>query len=314
MLEGDSQRPRLGRVIIAAVAMCAGLVAARADEPAKPVAVDAAAARVAAVRAASDSYVRQFNERDLKALGDQWTADARLVEGRVELVGRDAIVRSIAAWLDRHPEARLKIDVRDAEPLAASVVRVSGEMTFIARPKAKPVTSRFVSLRVLEDGVWRLAESVVTPNQAAQLDALDWLVGTWRNDPGGRGDSVEATFSKPLGESCIVGRVTLKPWDGDAGAREALHVIHADRASGLVRAWVFDSSGARAEGVVESDGTSFHETLVGTPAETAPGSVARWVQVIAPTGADRCTLHAIERSLDGERLPDGEPVHLRKIH
>ena len=61
---------------------------------------------------------------------------------------------------------------------AATLARVGGRMTFTGKPGAKPVVSRFVSLRVLEDGAWRIAESVVRPTQAAVLEEphLDGLV------------------------------------------------------------------------------------------------------------------------------------------
>ena len=193
---------------------------------------------------------------------------------------------------------------------AATLARVGGRMSFTGKPGAKPVVSRFVSLRVLEDGVWRIAESVVRPTQAAVLEELEWLVGTWKTEAG-RGDEVEASFSRPLGDSCIVGRTTIKSQTG--GSREVLQVIHADRASGQVKTWIFDSSGARAEGVVEPDGASYHQSLVGTPAETAVGNLVRWVQVISPSGDGRFTLHAIERSVDGVPVPDGPPLHFRKV-
>jgi hypothetical protein len=81
----------------------------------------------------------------------------------------------------------------------------------------------------------------------------------------------------------------------------------------MVRSQIFDATGSRAEGVIESDGTTLHKTMTGTPSEGARGAVARWVQVIAPTGEGRCTVHAIERSIDGVTVPDDEPLHFRKV-
>lgn len=293
-----------------ALAVGAGTAAApaRADAPAAPAA--AADPRSAAVRQAGADYAAAFNERDFTKLAAHWTENAELVEGAGRLAGRANIVRSIKAWLERHPQAKLEIAVDDVDLPAATLARVAGRMTFTSKPGAKPIVSRFASLRVFEDGAWRLAESVVEPSQAAVLDDLEWLVGTWKTDAA-RGADVEATFSRSLGDACIVGRTTIRPKSGPS--REVLQVIHADRATGLVRTWIFDSSGARAEGVVEADGASYHQSLVGTPAETALGSVARWVQVIAPAGEGRFTLHAIERSVDGVPLPDGQPMDFRKV-
>lgn len=307
-----------GRPVIAAAAVAVMLVAgvhARADQAkapaAKPAAESPSAARAAAVAKAASDYSARFNDRDIDGIAGHWTANAELVEGEGRLVGRDAIVRSIKAWLDRHPQSKLEIEVARIQFPADTLARVTGLMTFTSRPGAKPVVSRFVSLRVLEDGQWRIAESAVVPSQAAVLDELEWLIGTWKCDGAKGGDEVEATFSRSLGDASIVGHTTIKPATGKS--REILQVIHADRASGLVKTWIFDSSGARAEGVVEADGPSYHQTLVGVPAETAGGREARWVQVIAPTGEGRFTSHAIERSLDGMPLPDGRPMEFRKV-
>jgi hypothetical protein len=35
--------------------------------------------------------------------------------------------------------------------------------------------------------------------------------------------------------------------------------------------------------------------------------------VIAPAGEGRVTMHSIERSIDGVALPDGQPLHFRKV-
>jgi ketosteroid isomerase-like protein len=288
-------------VLVVLVAWVAGGLAAVAAPPAAAEPLQAAAA----------AYAKAFNDRDFTALAEQWTTNAELVEGDARFRGRDAIVKSLRRWLDRHPQATLAIDVTGVEMLAAPLARVSGVMRFTREPGAKEVTSRFASLRALEEGSWRLVESVVTPSHAAALDDLDWLIGTWRADAGPRGGAVEVTFEKPLGGFCILGRTRVEQPQG--AVREAIQVIHADRRTGLVRTWVFDSAGARAEGVVEFDGTSYHQTMVGTPAETASGREARWVQVISPTGAGRFTLHAIERSIDGMPVTDGRPVHFRKV-
>jgi uncharacterized protein (TIGR02246 family) len=291
-----------GTVWLAAMAACA-VSRAIAAEPA------------AELRAAAAAYATAFNKADYAALADQWTERATLVEGSLALAGRDEIVKSLRAWRERHPQATMEIAVNEVDLLAEPLARVAGTLTFTAKPGGKPVTSRFTSLRVREEQSWRLAESIVVPEHAAALDDLDWLVGTWTSQAGaGEGagtSSVETVYEKQLGGYCLVGRSRIKPAEGPV--IEATEIMHADRASGAIRSWVFDSTGARGEGVVVFDGTSLEKLMVGTPSDQVPGRVARWTQVIAPTGEGRCTMHAIERSVDGVPLPDGEPKHFRKV-
>jgi uncharacterized protein (TIGR02246 family) len=295
----------------AASGMCRWLVIVTAAVAACRADWGAAADAGDAIRAASAAYVAAFNGRDFEALADQWTEQAELVEGGYRVAGREQIVRSIRGWLERHPQAGLAIEVTAVEQLAAPLARVSGVMRFTRRPGDRQASSRFTSLRVLEEGRWRLVESLVAPSHAAALDDLDWLVGRWQAEDSATGVKAEASYEKAAGGFVIVGRSKLVPKTG--AAIEALEVIAADRDTGLIRSWTLDSTGAQAQGILAGDGTTLEQLLVGTPADTVDGREARWVRTIAPTGDGRFTLHAIERSIDGVPLPDGPPLHFRKI-
>lgn len=260
------------------------------------------------VRKASAAYADAYNKRDYPALAAQWTERAELVEGGARVEGRDAIVASIRSWLERHPQAKLAVTVTDVDHVAGPLARVRGTLAFTKKPGDKPVESPFESLRVLEDGSWRIAESIVAPSPDAALDDLAWLVGSWQATDAKEGTAVTLTYEEAVGGHALVGRTKIVPKQGET--IEALDLIHADRATGLVRSWLFDSTGARAEGVFSSDGTAFNRTFAGTPADGAGRT--RWTQVIVPGGEGRFTLQSIDRSLEGQPLPDNPPLHFRK--
>lgn len=263
-----------------------------------------------AIAKASAAYVDAYNARDYQALGDQWTPGAELIEGGSRVVGREAIVASIRGWLEKHPEARIRIDLADVDLAAPALARVRGRIRFSRQPGAAPQDSPFTCLRILEDGTWRLAESVVALNQAAALDDLNWLVGAWQARDTKTGTTIDAVYERALGGRAIIGRVKLVPSTGEPV--ESLEVIHADREAGAVRVAIHDSTGAQAQGVIEADGTSFSRSLVGTPGEGAGGRRTQWVQAIVRGGADTFTMQSLERSLDGTPLPDGQPMHFQK--
>ena len=285
------------QILLATVMLgCVGGLAAAAD------------GTEADVRKASAAYADAYNKRDYPALAAQWTERAELVEGGARVAGRDAIVASIRGWLERHPQAKLAVTVNAVEHVAGPLVRVRGTLAFTKKPGEKPMETPFESLRVLEDGTWRIAESLVAPSSAAALDDLAWLVGSWQATDAKEGTAVTLTYEKAVGGHALVGRTKIVPKQGDT--IEAIDLIHADRATGLVRSWLFDSTGARAEGVFASDGTTFNRTFAGTPADGS-GRTA-WTQVIVPGGEGRFTLQSIDRSLDGQPLPDNPPLHFRK--
>ncbi len=301
----SSWRSGAGCFLAVLVLCAAGAVHAADTDPA-----------VAELRKASAAYADAFTKGDFAALADQWTTRAELVEGGTRLEGREAIVESLKLWRARHPQATLAIELNDVELVADPIARVAGVMRFTNKPGDKPLESRFTGLRVKEGSVWRLAESRVTPAHVAALDDLDWMLGTWQADVADRA-TIEITYEKSLGGYCIVGKTKMMPKPGKAtllpNGIEALEVIHADRDAGLIRAWVFDSTGAKAEGFFEFDGTSFEKVMSGTPSDATRGRVATWVQVISPSGEGKATTHMIERRIDGVDLPDAAPLTFKKV-
>jgi len=268
-----------------------------------------------ALDTATRAYVEATNARRFEALAEQWTEGAELVEGGGRVVGREAIVASIRGWLEENPEARLTIRLTGIKALGSSVARVRGVMGFTRKPGAKPIETRFESLRVLEGGAWRLAESTVEPSQVDALESLAWMVGTWKASDSDSGTTVDASYQRVAGGHLILGGIRHRTpaRDGNPATEiDVVELIHPDKATGSVRSWVFDSTGARAEGVFETDGTSFNRRFVGTTADGAAGDVARWVQVIVPTGVGTCMMQSIERSLDGRPLPDKAPLHFKR--
>ena len=110
--------------------LAAAFVAASPAAGAEPAGV------VEAVHKASAAYVEAYNSRDFAALAEQWTERAELVEGASRVEGRAAIVGSIRGWLERHPQARLAIEIGSVDVLAEPLARVRGVMRFTEREGA----------------------------------------------------------------------------------------------------------------------------------------------------------------------------------
>jgi uncharacterized protein (TIGR02246 family) len=262
------------------------------------------------VTEASAAYAKAYNARDYQQLADHWTETAELIEGGSRVAGRDRIVASIRGWLERHDQATIAIDIDRVNLLAKDLARVEGVIRFTPAKGEKPIASRFSSLRVQDDGTWRLAESFVAPSHAAALRDLAWLVGQWRAADEASGLTVDLRFEQAAGGFALVGRTTARRASGDAV--ESIEMIHADRDDGRVRTTIIDSTGAHAEGVIEGDGTSINRILAGVPGDAVPGGRVQWVQAVVPGGEGRFTLQSIERSIDGRPVADGKPLHFEK--
>jgi len=328
------------------VSMAAGIAGSAAAEPQASSGAANADTAAVALREATAAYVAAVNARDYDALAAQWCRRATLVEGGTTLRGRDAIMTSLRTWFDRHPGSTLAIEITAIERLAEPLARVSGILRFSPAPGAASVESRFESLRVLEEGSWRLLESLVAVAPESALDDLDWLLGTWRADDEGQiaaggppagdqqkpGRRAEMSVSRRLGGKVIVIEGRLTPGAGSSGGGspaaagpagggiEFLEIIWPDRAAGVVRGLVCDSTGARAESVFAVDVTAeptgapaiIEETLVGI-SSAGGGRAARWTRRFLPAGPDAFTLHATDRSIDGIAVPDGRPLRYTRL-
>ena len=213
-------------MLVASISPVLAQPAAAPDKAAAASATDL----IAAVRRAADAYATAFNAGDDKALGDQWTLGAELEEGGTLLKGRAAIVASLKQWRTMHPQSNLKIEVTDMQLLGEGVARVQGTLTFAKQAGAEPVVSRFDTLRVLENGAWRIAQSRVVPSPRAALADLAWMIGTWQSTDAKTGSTIDATYEKSLDGHALVGRIKVKRKDGSTV--DSLDVIHADRGTG----------------------------------------------------------------------------------
>lgn len=257
-----------------------------------------------ALRKAADDYSKAFNARDFAAMANQWTAMAELHQDNGTTIrGRDAIMAMIKNTAAHRPKSTISIAVESVDMLGNGVGRVRGTLTLKDDAEIGGWTTRFNSLRVLEEGQWRLADTRETSIATATIEDLSWLAGSWTaNGPMGQ---VTVTYEKTLGDKGLLGKISLKPATGPA--TEALEIIQAR--DGELRSWVFDSTGLSGEGYWEHDGARFNRTIHGT---TADGRPASSVVVLTRASADTCLWHPIERLRGADRLPDLPTIKLTK--
>lgn len=295
---------------LAGILLLAGPLLAQESKPAGKPAEDPLVGRM---REAGEAYEQAFNKKDFKALGNQWTAQAELNESGKTLRGRDSIVQFVRATFVRAPQAQMDVQVEQVRPLGESATRVSGKIRVRENPEGKWFTSRFTSLRVKEGETWRIASSSVEPIFEASLDDLGWLQGKWQaevTDGEDQGLVVTGRIQSMLGGKLLVCHLVRKPKEG--AAVESIQILNPDPHTGLIRTWVFESTGGRAEGVLESDGHTLNSVLVGKPSSPEVGSRVESVQVINPVSRDEFIWQPIERVVDGARMPDQKPLRFKR--
>lgn len=273
----------------------------------------------AAVRAVGAEFTRLFNADDAHGLAGLFTEKARIVavDGTV-IDGREAIERQFAAIFAQSPGNTIEIKVESLRFLGSEAAIEEGISTFAARPvegepAPPPVSSRYVVGYVKQAGKW-LQDSIrdfplTLPGDPTdktaheQLQRLDWLVGEWIDE----GDDAEVHTSCQWSDN---GSFLLRSFEihihGRADRTGSQRIGWDPRVKQL-RSWVFDSDGGFSEGVWSKQGDRW---LIKSTGVLKDGRSVSATNIIDRTGRDSYRWSSIERTLDGEVLPDAEEITL----
>ncbi len=88
------------------------------------------------------------------------------------------------------------------------------------------------------------------------------------------------------------------------------HWIGWDPAAKKIRSWIFDADGGFGEGAWSKDGKKW---IIKTHSILRDGKKATATYTIAPGDGDTMTLHATERTVDGNALPDNKEIKLKRV-
>ena len=258
-----------------------------------------------AIRKAAEDYSKAFNARDFAAMANQWTARAEMHQDNGTTIrGRDAILAAIKSTATHRPKSTMTITVESVDMLGNGAARVRGTLALKDEGEIGVWATRFSSLRVLEDGQWRLADTRETSIATDSIEDLSWLAGSWSADsPMGK---ISVSYEKTLANKVLLGKISVKPASG--AATEVVEIIQAR--DGEIRSWVFDSTGLSGEGYWQHDGARFNRTIHGVTSEGHPASS---VIVLTRISNDAILWHAIERIRGGDKLPDLPSIKLTRV-
>jgi uncharacterized protein (TIGR02246 family) len=280
------------------ILVCGAFSASAADSTANRAAIEKAVA----------SYVKAFNDRDAKVLAGHWSPEgvyiSRLSGDRI--VGRKALEKEFSALFKEVKKAKLTVSTESIEFVSPNVALEQGTATVI-KPGAEPVNSSYSVVYVKHGGRWlvdRISEEEelpAAPSHHEQLKGLDWLVGKWVDEGGGEVITTECKWTRNKNflvrsfTASIAGHVDIT----------GMQFVGWDPARKQIRSWVFDSDGGLAEGVWSQKGERW---LVKTNATLSDGKTASSTSIIRPLGKDSFGWQKVNRTVDGELLPNIDEV------
>jgi uncharacterized protein (TIGR02246 family) len=259
-----------------------------------------------AIRKLSAAFARALGKGDAKAVADFWTAEGEyLADDGTSFRGRAAIEKAYAEFLKENPKLRAEASIESVRFVSRDSAVEEGYLRVYRGKAAHPASSRYSALFVRENGRWRLALLRDWPDEGTTLRDLDWLIGTWAAKTNGR--EVRTTYAWDEGKKFIRARFTIKGADGTTSGTQR---IGRDPRSGQVRSWLFESDGGFGEANWSWDGKRWVLDATGVQAD---GSEVTATNFLTPHGRDAFTWQSVNRTEDGEEVPNIPPIKVTRV-
>lgn len=289
--------------VLALMTVIVGLPLASADDqPSSQQATDEAM-----IRELGERYIAAFNQHDAEALAAYWSPEAvytnRLTGEQV--IGRPAIAQQFSMLFADAGALKLDVTVDSIEFISPNVALEKGVATFVAAEE-QPEPVPYSAVYVKRDGQWLLDRVTddpqpVVPTHYEQLKPLEWMIGSWVDQSDGVAVQADCNWTKNRN---FITRSFAVAIDGEPDL-SGMQIIGWDAGEKQIRSWTFDSDGGFAEAHWSNQGDQWYVIKKG---KTADGRAVSAVNVMTYVDDDTFTLKSVQRSVDGQLLPDIDEV------
>lgn len=265
-----------------------------------------------AIRNVVQSYQDAYNQQDATKLAAQWTSDATYINPVTgeSAEGREEIEKLFKEKFAQGKKRHLEITIKSIEfPNADEAIENGIMKVTIDDQPAQEIAYQAGYVR--ENGKW-LVKTIneiklqEPSSNFEQLKDLAWLVGKWEDSD----DNVEIMYDTQWDKhkNFIIQYFKMKIYGQDD--IEGKQIIAWDPVNSVIRSWVFDSDGEFGEGTWEKADKSWYATMQYTLSD---GRIASSKNIYTPMDSHNFTFASVEREVDGEILPNMNPVTIEKI-
>ncbi len=263
-------------------------------------------ADAAAIKEATQTFLKAFESGDAKAVAGHWTENGEYIaddgttyRGRadIEQAYRDAFGKRKGQSDAEVEDVTIRFPSRDTA--------VEEGYFKVRTGKEPPVTSRYSVLHVREGGKWLMAIVREWPREGVSLRELSWLIGTWAAQ---RDDTeVRTTYEWCGNKAFIRMTITLKQKDRTS---TGFQMIGRDGSTGQLRSWTFDAEGSFAEASWTREGNKWIQDSAGVVED---GSVLTATNILARIDNDTFSFQSIRRTVGGEEMDDVAPIRVTRV-
>lgn len=259
-----------------------------------------------ALRKATADFLKVVEKGDAKAVAASWTKEGEYIgEDGTTIRGRAAIEAAYAKAFARHKKFKIEITVESIRFLSKDTAIEEGYAKSYKGGSEYPTASRYSVLHVRDGGRWLMGLLREWPDEGISLRDFDWLIGTWEAKTDDA--EVRTTYEWDAKKKSIQCHITIKGTDRTVSA---MQVLLKDPRTGQLRSWLFDDDGGFGEATWTRDGKRWVIAAAGVQAD---GGELTATNVLTQVDKDTFTWQSTERTLDGEELPNIQPVKVTRV-
>ena len=263
------------------------------------------------IQAKTEAYKNTYNKHDAKALAAFWAENAVYIDPDTggSITGHEAIAKEFEQLFAELKDVQMETKIESIEfPNKDTAIETGlATLTIPGKPTSQ---SRFQATFEKRNEDWvitKVSELEIPPpaEENEHLNELKWLIGSWSENKENR--KVETNAQWEMNKNFILMKFAMSVLDQPEF--EGKLIIGWDPVKEQITSWVFDSDGGHGSGVWKKMGNKWVIENVYTFANGSRGSSTN----IYTLNSDKnINFQSTEREIDGEFLPDIEPINISK--
>lgn len=265
---------------------------------------------LAAIHAASESYVAAFNKQDATAVAALWTEEGEYLDdtGRV-FNGRDEIEKGYQAYFAANPDAKIQVMIDSVRLVSGDTAIEDGRVVVESAADVSRYFTKYTVVHAKVGGQWLMASARVTaieaPASVSSATDLDWLIGNWIAEE--HGIKTESVCSWVVDGRFLERKYTTTQLDGTKSS--GVQLIGWNPQGGHVQSWSFSPEGGHAVGIWIPNQDGWTAQMHGM---TGDGTLTTSINQLRRLDDNAYVWQSIQRSAGGIAIPDTDEVILKR--
>ena len=265
---------------------------------------------LAAIRAASETFVSAFNKHDAKAVAAHWTEDGKYIDdsGRT-FEGREAIAKEYGDFFAANPDAQMRIVIDSLRILADRAAIEEGRAILDPPPPGAPAMGKYMAEHVKVDGKWLMSRvsdaRIEAPSAYGNVADLEFLIGTWTAEE--HGVRIQSVCRWVANKSFVQRNYTVTHVDGTSIS--GVQMIGWNAEMGHVQSWDFSPDGGHAVGIWSPKANGWAAEVRGVTGDGVPTSA---VNLLTRLDDNAYVWQSVNRIAGETALPDTDEVVIKR--